>query len=295
MFIEENREFVEDNINESESETEKFMKKINSSLFEMLKNPTDEQIKKFRDTRDALIVGWLAALMGQTQEDYYMAAQVGIDEADRQLKIKKRTTVINKKIDKKTFTDKVDNSINSLSSDLQYIADSIKANSEKIIKEIKSNPTANTGPEQKKISTQLVSDLKEKGITFFTDKIGRKTPIETYIKMRVFTDSVTIQRTTYFVRAIQYGVDLVRIVHLNIHPTCELCAPFENKILSIQGDTEGYITLAEAEDYGLFHPNCDHVPEELELDPTDNGGEGEISLNDKNKKRYEYNKKKSVI
>ena len=113
--------------------------------------------------------------------------------------------------------------------------------------------------------------------------------------MRVFTDSVTIQRTTYFVRAIQYGVDLVRIVHLNIHPTCELCAPFENKILSIQGDTEGYITLAEAEDYGLFHPNCDHVPEELELDPTDNGGEGEISLNDKNKKRYEYNKKKSVI
>ena len=89
MFIEENREFVEDNINESESETEKFMKKINSSLFEMLKNPTDEQIKKFRDTRDALIVGWLAALMGQTQEDYYRAAQVGIDEADRQLKIKK--------------------------------------------------------------------------------------------------------------------------------------------------------------------------------------------------------------
>ena len=115
MFIEENREFVEDNINESESETEKFMKKINSSLFEMLKNPTDEQIKKFRDTRDALIVGWLAALMGQTQEDYYRAAQVGIDEADRQLKIKKRTTVVNKKIDKKTFTDKVDNSINSLS------------------------------------------------------------------------------------------------------------------------------------------------------------------------------------
>ena len=113
--------------------------------------------------------------------------------------------------------------------------------------------------------------------------------------MRVFTDSVTLQRTTYFVRAIQYGVDLVRIVHLNIHPTCELCAPFENKILSIQGDTGGYITLAEAEDHGLFNPNCDHAPDELELDPADKGGEGEISLNDKNKRRYEYNKKKSVI
>lgn len=295
MFIEENREFVEDNINESESETEKFMKKINSSLFEMLKNPTDEQIKKFRDTRDALIVGWLAALMGQTQEDYYRAAQVGIDEADRQLKIKKRTTVVNKKIDKKTFTDKVDNSINSLSSDLQYIADSIKANSEKIIKEIKSNPTANTGPEQKKISTQLVSDLKEKGITFFTDKIGRKTPIETYIKMRVFTDSVTIQRTTYFVRAIQYGVDLVRIVHLNIHPTCELCAPFENKILSISGKTAEYMTIEEAENYGLFHPNCDHVPDNFQLVKEPSQQDNKIKLSEANEKRFEYNTKKSVI
>lgn len=295
MFIQEDKEFIKDTIDESQSETEKFMEQINTSLFEMLKNPTDEQIKKFRDTRDAIIVAWLTTILGQTKEDYYGAAQIGIDEADRQLKLKNRTTIVNKNIDKKTFTDKVDSNITSLENDLQYIAESIKANSEKIIKEIKSKPIGNTGPEQKKISSQLVSELKEKGVTFFTDKIGRKTPIETYIKMRVFTDSVTIQRTTYFVRAIQYGVDLVRIVHLNIHPTCELCAPFENKILSIQGDTPGYMTIDEAQGFGLFHPNCDHIPEELELDPVDNGGEGEISLNEKNQKRLEYNKKKSVI
>lgn len=295
MFIYEDRDFIEEAINESESKTDSFMSKVNKALFDMLKNPTDEQIKKFRDTRDALLVGWLMAMMEDAKPSFYQAAQIGIDVADTQLKEKGIKEIKNKNITKETFTSKVDNTINSLQQDLTAITESIKANSEKIIKELKTSPTANGLKEQKKISAEIAADLQEKGITFFTDKIGRKTPIEKYVRMRVFTDSVTIQRTSYFVRAIQYGVDLVRIVHLNIHPTCELCAPFEGKILSINGDEAGYMTIEEAQNYGLFHNNCDHVPEELELDPTDNGGEGEISLNDKNKKRYEYNKKKSVI
>ena len=295
MFISEDKEFVEEIINESESQTDTFMSKVNKALFEMLQNPTDEQIKKFRDTRDALLVGWLLAIMEDAKPNYYKAAQIGIDVADRQLAEKGIKEIKNKKISKNTFIDKVDNQINSLQQDLIAITESIKSNSEKIIKELKSSPTANGLKEQKKISAQLASELQEKGITFFTDKIGRKTPIEKYVRMRVFTDSVTIQRTSYFVRAIQYGVDLVRIVHLNIHPTCELCAPFENKILSINGDEAGYMTIEEAQNYGLFHPNCDHVPEELELAPTDNGGEGVINLNNKNQKRAEYNNKKNVI
>lgn len=295
MFISEDRDFIEDIINENENKTDKFMKKINKSLFDMLKNPTDEQIKKFRDTRDALLVGWILAMMEDAKPDYYQATQIGIDVADTQLKQKGINKIKNKNITKETFTSKVDSRIDSLQQDLTAITESIKSNSEKIIKELKSNPTANTLPEQKKISADLVADLQEKGITFFTDKIGRKTPIEKYVRMRVFTDSVSLQRTSYFVRAIQYGVDLVRIVHLNIHPTCELCAPFEGKILSINGDEEGYMTIEEAENFGLFHPNCDHVPEELELAPVDAGGEGIINLNEANKKRSEYNNKKNVI
>ena len=295
MFLEEDKEFIEDNIGENENDTKSFMGKLNKALFNMLKNPTDEQIKKFRDTRDALLVGWLLSLVGDAEKDYYKAAQIGIDIADKQLKQKGITEVKNKSITKETYTSKVNNSLNSLQQDLTAITESIKANSEKIIKELKSSPTANTLVEQKKISSEIAADLQEKGITFFTDKIGRKIPIEKYIKMRVFTDTVKLQRTTYFVRAIQYGVDLVRIVHLNIHPQCELCAPFENKILSINGDELGYMTIAEAESYGLFHPNCDHVPEELELQPEDKGGEGVIDLNDKNKKRFEYNNKKDVL
>lgn len=295
MFIQEDKEFVKDTINENENESKNFMDEINAAFFALLRNPTDEQIKKFRDTRDAILVGWLAAIMGNVRPQYYEAAQIGIDEADKQLKAKKITKVINKNIDKKTFTDKVNSNIDSMQQDLIAITEAIKSNSEKIIKEIKTKPAATDLKEQKKISAELVADLKENGITFFTDKLGRKTPIETYIRMRVFTDSVRIQRTSYFVRAIQYGVDTVRIVHLNIHPTCELCAPFENKILSISGNTPGYMTIEQAENFGLFHPNCDHVPEELELAPEDKGGEGEIELNKKNQKRFEYNEKRKII
>ena len=185
--------------------------------------------------------------------------------------------------------------IDSLSSDLVAITESIKANSERVIKEIKNQSAAGTLQEQKKISTDLAAELQAKGITFFTDKIGRKIPIESYIKMRVMTDTANIQRSSYFTRAFQYGVDLVRIIHLNIHPTCELFMPFENKILSLRGATPGYTTIDDAMGFGLFHPRCDHIPTDLELAPEDKGGEGVIELNEKNKKRSEYNKKRSVI
>ena len=295
MFIQEDKNLISDAVDESQNKTDKFMDEINAALFAMLSNPTEEQIKKFRDIRDALLVGWLAAILGDALPNFYKSAQIGIDKADEQLKALDITEIVNKTINKKTFTEKIDNNINSLNQDLQYISEAIKANSERIIKEIKTKPVANTAKEQKKISTQLVSELKEKGITFFTDKIGRKIPIEKYIKMRVFTDTVKIQRTTFFVRAIQYGVDLVRIVHLNIHPTCELCAPFENKILSISGKTAEYMTIEEAENYGLFHHNCDHVPDNFQLVKEPSQQDNKIKLSEKKKKRFEYNTKKSVI
>jgi len=40
---------------------------------------------------------------------------------------------------------------------------------------------------------------------------------------------------------------------------CELCQPWQGKILSFTGKTEGYPTLEEARAAGLFHPNCRHA------------------------------------
>lgn len=101
-------------------------------------------------------------------------------------------------------------------------------------------------------------------------------------------------RLSFLTRAIQYGEDLVRVIHAGISPTCELCAPFENKILSITGYTQGYISIESAEAYGLHHPNCDHFEETFELAPEDKGNEGNIILNEANQKRYDYNAKKAV-
>jgi hypothetical protein len=40
---------------------------------------------------------------------------------------------------------------------------------------------------------------------------------------------------------------------------CELCQPWQGKILSITGKTKGYPTLEEAKAAGLFHPRCRHA------------------------------------
>ncbi|MFA5176945.1 MAG: phage minor capsid protein [Candidatus Omnitrophota bacterium] len=39
---------------------------------------------------------------------------------------------------------------------------------------------------------------------------------------------------------------------------CPLCVPWEGRILSITGKTEGYYTVDQARAAGLFHPNCEH-------------------------------------
>ena len=114
MFINENKDFIINSINDNTDQTDSQTGQINNALFLLLENPTDENIKKFRDTRDALIVGWLTDLLDTAKQDYYKSAQIGIDVADRQLKEKNITKVVNKNIDKKTFTDKVDNKINEL-------------------------------------------------------------------------------------------------------------------------------------------------------------------------------------
>lgn len=40
--------------------------------------------------------------------------------------------------------------------------------------------------------------------------------------------------------------------------SCPLCTPWEGRVLSISGNTEGYPTVADARAAGLFHPNCTH-------------------------------------
>jgi hypothetical protein len=58
-------------------------------------------------------------------------------------------------------------------------------------------------------------------------------------------------------RLVEQGHDLIKVsTHRG---ACPLCEPWQGKILSITGKTEGYPTLEEAKAAGLFHPNCRHA------------------------------------
>jgi hypothetical protein len=286
------KQTIETDIEENTDSTADYMDKINQSFFLMLKNPTDKEIEKHRKIRDALIALWLASLFKDLEEQLYNSAQKGIDEADKQLKAKNITEVKDKNITVDTFEKQVNDRQAADVEDITLTAQNIKTNSENVIKQL--GTVSYDNEKVKKISADLAADLMQRGISFFYDRAGRRWSIAEYINMKTMTETITAERLAFFTRAIQYGVDLVRIVHLNIHPTCELCAPFENKILSIRGDTPNYMTIQEAEMQGLFHPRCDHIPEQLELAPEDKGEEGKIELNEANKKRYEYNKKRGI-
>ena len=99
----------------------------------------------------------------------------------------------------------------------------------------------------------------------------------------------------------QYGVDLV-VISSHANPA-EVCAPYENKILSLTGkfpngrqrigDQIFTVTasMAEAEAAGLHHPHCAHnhyayVPGYTKVDPTESTTFDEAGYKATQKQRY---------
>lgn len=279
---------VETSIDDNVSATEKYMKQINKSLEQAIED--EKQKKEHEQMMDAILSTWLALMFTNFEDDLYNSAQIGIDEADKQLKAKNITTVADETITVEKYEQQVQSRLDNVKTDFIAMAEEIKSNSSSVFNDLN---TTITKEAREKLANDLLKILKENGITFFYDRAGRKWKIENYVKMRTMTELVQGQRVSFFTRAIQFGVDLVRIIHMNLHPQCPLCIPFNNKILSITGKTPGYMTIEEASMQGLFHPNCDHVPQKLELAPLDKGNEGVIILSEANKKRFEYNQKKN--
>lgn len=292
---EETKKSVEENF----SATVKYMNELNESFNDAVED--EKKKKEHQRIMDAVLSAWLMLMFNNFTEDIYSSAQIGIDIADTQLKKLEITTVAEKGITAETFENQVQARIESVKNDFVTLANEIKGNSSSVFNSL---ATAITKEQREKIAEDLLKVLKDNGIDFFYDKAGRKWKIENYVKMRTMTELVQAQRMSFFTRATQYGVDLVRIKHLNLHPQCPLCAPFNGKILSINGNTPGYMTIQEASIQGLFHPNCDHIPEDFELvkqphEKKIRGYErklrqdGKIELNEANQKRAEYNTKKN--
>ena len=109
----------------------------------------------------------------------------------------------------------------------------------------------------KQTANRLREQLAERGVTGFKDRSGRMWNMRTYTEMvaRTTTMEAHLQGTAN--RLAEQGHDLVKVS--SHHGACELCVPWQGKILSLTGKTEGYSTIDDARAAGLFHPRCRHA------------------------------------
>lgn len=113
------------------------------------------------------------------------------------------------------------------------------------------------GSALKEVRNAVKGILQEQGLDSLIDKGGRSWTLDRYSEMLIRTKSVEARNRGFINRVLENGYDLVQVSdHVG---ECELCRPWEGRILSLTGQTKGYPTLQEAESNGLFHPNCRHA------------------------------------
>lgn len=113
------------------------------------------------------------------------------------------------------------------------------------------------------ISNKTLNDIKKdiavelrKGYVVLKDKSGKRWSLENYSEMLARTKLTEATNVGLQNQLLSKGYDLVMISKHN--SDCDLCRPWEGKVLSITGNTKGYPTLEQAQKEGLFHPNCQH-------------------------------------
>ena len=113
-----------------------------------------------------------------------------------------------------------------------------------------------SGDTRRTISDRIAGMLKE-GFIALIDKGGRRWNIEAYANMLTRTMLVRTANQGIVNRLGSDGYDLVQVSdHMG---ECELCRPWEGKILSITGKHPEYQSVDTAYSSGeIFHPNCKH-------------------------------------
>ena len=151
---------IEQQVNENYSATVDYMEQLNKALELAIKD--EKERKKQEQINDALLSAWLALMFANLEDDLYNSAQIGIDEADKQLKAKNITTIVDKNITSETYEKQVQARLESAKSDLITVAEEIKSNSKSVIRNIENTITKE---QQKKLADDLLKVLKENGKT----------------------------------------------------------------------------------------------------------------------------------
>lgn len=115
-----------------------------------------------------------------------------------------------------------------------------------------------------------LDDLARRGVTGFTDTAGRRWGLVSYVEMATRSTTAQASVAGHLDRLEEAGINLFLVS--NSSRECELCAPWEGKVLSrgpvaaivrnartgerMRVDVDG--TVEQATSAGLFHPNCTH-------------------------------------
>lgn len=114
-----------------------------------------------------------------------------------------------------------------------------------------------TGVETRREATQrALNKFLSDGITHFRDTRGRNWEIATYSEMAVRAAVGQASIQGHADQMDKYGFDLVQVSEHQ--EECDLCRPWEGKILSRNGRDPDHEPLSKAVSAGLFHPNCGH-------------------------------------
>ena len=105
-------------------------------------------------------------------------------------------------------------------------------------------------------SQSALSKFANRGITGFVDEAGRSWNLQSYCETAIRSASGRAAIRGQIDRTKENGRDLM--VVSDHAEECELCRPWEGRVVSIDGDDPNYPPLSQAEADGLFHPNCRH-------------------------------------
>ena len=106
---------------------------------------------------------------------------------------------------------------------------------------------------------RVVNEFANRGVSGFRDSAGRSWNLNTYAEMATRTATRRAQTEGNINRLTRNEVEL-GVVGAHAE-SCPICDPWEGQVLALTqraAREEGYPTVQEADNAGLFHPNCSH-------------------------------------
>jgi len=273
---------IKDYVDDDTDITEDYMRRINLHFYAYIKDPTDKKEETFKRLRDALIIMWLADLFKRATKQALKQVAIGMKfgkQALNQANIKK---IINKALTSDKIKQMVQSHIDKAITEMSYVSNGIKVNSDRAISSIKSN----LDKTKKTISTELMAVYSDYGITYYEDRLGRRQNLTYYVNRKVENLLINAFRDSYIAELVRNGVEYAIVKRL---PTtameCDACIPYDNQILAFYDNDLGYETVAESRANGLFHFTCYHYLEPINMPEEKSEGIKHSELNDKVRKR----------